>query len=162
MNREVVLTYLEALIQATEKKGNIIVELTKISKDQERVAQKVDFELDEFTRLLDEKEVWIQELETIDNGFGPTFDRIKDTLVSEKEQYKEKIVQLQTVIGEVTTKAVELQVLEKRNKLLVDRRIAEGKAKVKTATVSNKIASSYYKNMANTHYNASYFMDQKK
>ncbi|MDO5291516.1 MAG: hypothetical protein Q4F05_02075 [bacterium] len=162
MNREVVLTYLEALIQATEKKGNIIVELTKISKEQERVAQQVEFKLDEFTELLDQKEVWINELITIDNGFGQTFDRIKDVLVSDKEQYKEKIVQLQTIIGEVTTKAVDLQVLEKRNKLLVDRRIAEGKAKVKTATISNKIASSYYKNMANTHHNASYFMDQKK
>ena len=162
MNREMVLTYLRVLIQSTEKKEAIITQLTKLAKQQEQVAQAPSFEMDSFTSLLDEKETWIQELATIDDGFGQTFDRIKDTLVNEKQSYETEIKQLQQLIGRVTKKAVELQALERRNKLLVERRIAEKKQRLKTVQVSSKAAGSYYQNMANRHYNQSYFLDQKR
>ena len=162
MNREVVLTYLQALQQSTVKKGLIIEELIKISKQQEKVAQVPEFDINEFTQYMDQKEKWIEALSTIDNGFGQTFDRIKDTIISAKELYRKEIEKLQTTIAEVTSKAIELQTIEKRNKLMVDRRIAEGRRKIKQVKVSNKAASSYYKNMANVHYNQSYFLDSKK
>lgn len=162
MNRESVLTYINILIESTKKKELIITELTKITKKQEQVALAPTFELDLFTSLLDEKETWIQALATIDNGFGQTFDRIKESLTTEKESYKAEIMELQSVIGRVTEKAVELQALERRNKMQVDRRIAEGREKIKTVKVSSKAAGSYYQNMANRHYNESYFLDQKR
>ncbi len=162
MNREVVLTYLEALIQSTEKKGEIIEKLLEIAKEQETAALAPKFDLDEFTSLINQKDPWIQQLTTIDNGFGQTFERIKEIVIQEKDSYRTELLQLQDLISSITTKAVELQALEKRNKSLVDRRIAEGKQKIKTATVSNKIASSYYQNMSNQHYNDSYFLDKRK
>ena len=162
MNKEVVLTYLSALIQSTEKKGKIIEQLLLISRKQEEVSKNPEFNLDEYLGLLDEKQPWIDELAKIDDGFSQTFERIQDHIKSEKHLYVTQLQQLQALIASVTTKAVELQAIEKRNKSFVDRRIMDGRQKVKSHTVSNKVVSNYYKNMANQHYNQSYFLDRKK
>ena len=131
MNREVVITYLEALIQATEKKKAIIEQLFALAKEQEELSRALEFDLDAFHKTMEEKGKWIEALSTIDNGFSQTFDRIKDVIMSDKEAYRKEIETLQRVIANVTKIAVELQVLEKRNKLAVDRRIAESRQKMK-------------------------------
>lgn len=153
--------YVSILLDTLQKKNTQLEELVKLCKEQENLVAKESFDVDSFVVTIDKKQAILQELERLDEGFANVYQRVGETIQGHKEQYKESIQTMQKMIQTITEKTIAIQGMEQRNKVRVEMAIGQQRHKIKNFKVSNKTASSYYKNMANQHMGQSYFMDRK-
>lgn len=154
--------YISILLDTLQKKNTQLEKLVHLCKEQENLVAKESFDVDSFVVTMDKKQVILQELERLDEGFANVYQRVGEIIQGQKQQYKDTIQTMQKMIRQITEKTLEVQGLEQRNKARVEMAIRQQRHKIKSFKVSNKTASSYYKNMANQHMGQSYFMDRKK
>ena len=98
----------------------------------------------------------------MDQGFETVYDRIKEQLLGNKEQYAAQIRALQSLIGELTDKSVKLQTMEQRNKSAVEQQFRKSREKIRQGRQNKQAALNYYKNMNNSNYVPPQFLDDKK
>ena len=108
--------YLSVLEDSLKKKLQILDELTDYTMQQQELLKVEELDYEAFDRLVDQKEPLIQKIMELDQGFETVYDRIKEQLLGNKEQYAAQIRALQSLIGELTDKSVKLQTMEQRNK----------------------------------------------
>lgn len=162
MNQYEVEVYLTALENALEKKDKILEKLCYMSGEQKELFKKEIFDVEYFDSLVEQKQQLLLQLEQIDDGFTTAYHKISLLLKEEKVIYKKQINRLQEKITQITNRAIGLQVIEKEVNGKFTLYLQQEKNKVKTFKMNKQRANSYYKNMANQHYNQSYFIDQKK
>ena len=155
-------TYVQLLINSLEKKSVLLSEIIKITYSQERILLTDSMDMDAFQRTIEEKEVLIQQIQEIDDGFEAVYARVQEEFQVNKKLYVQEISQLQVLIKKITDESVILQALEARNKNRFDIQSQNNRKEIKQFKVSNETARSYYKNMSNQHQGQSYFLDKKK
>ena len=153
--------YVHILINTLTKKNNLLDKLIQITLLQVEYIAAIPFDMDNFDQTLVEKELIIEQLNQLDDGFEKVFDHVKEEISTNKILHKEEILQLQELIKQATEKSVKLQTTEVHNKSKLETYFANKKKEIKNFKVSSQIASSYYKNMANQHKGQSYFLDKK-
>ena len=79
-----------------------------------------------------------------------------------KEEYKDQILEMQGLITRVTDLSVKLSALEEKNKASLEAKLQGKRQNIRQFKVSKQTADKYYKNMIGMQTGASYFMDQKK
>ena len=157
------IVYIDILIETLEKKVVLLKKIIDISNFQSDLMDKgEDVESAELDRTFDNKDVLIGHINSIDNGFEQIFERTKVEISQNSKQYKTQIQELQKLIGEVTECSVRIQAIEQRNKVKMERYFATRRNKIKEFNVTNKMATNYYKNMADRHKGEAYFLDKKK
>ena len=154
--------YLSVLEDSLKKKLQILDELTDYTAQQQELLKVEELDYEAFDRLVDQKDPLIQKIMELDQGFETVYDRIKEQLLSNKEQYAAQIKALQSLIGELTDKSVKLQTMEQRNKSAVEQQFRKSREKIRQGRQNKQAALNYYKNMNNSNYVPPQFLDDKK
>lgn len=158
-----VQTNLQILIEALEKKINYMQEINHYTKEQERLLKEDEVNYKLFNNIMDNKQVRIDKIAELDAGFKPTFGRIQGVLNTQPEIYKEEIIRMKELIKVIGDIGVDIQVLERRNKVQFDSKAGRTKNKVKTYRKNKKAATNYYDNIKKQNKSGnSYFFDSKK
>jgi flagellar biosynthesis/type III secretory pathway chaperone len=154
--------YLSVLEDSLKKKLQILDELTDYTTQQQELLKVEELDYEAFDRLVDQKDPLIQRIMELDQGFETVYDRIKEQLLGNKEQYAAQIRALQSLIGELTDKSVKLQTMEQRNKSAVEQQFRKSREKIRQGRQNKQAALNYYKNMNNSNYVPPQFLDDKK
>ena len=154
--------YVTALEESLEKKIRVLDEIYRISRLQTEILDKKPMDFERFDAYVDDKDICIEKLNKLDEGFETLYDKIKEELLEQKAQYAGQIKHLQELIGEITDKSVAIQAQESRNKALVEKHFTRERQELGKSRISSKAAYGYYKNMNKSTVVDSHFMDQKK
>ena len=142
--------YLGILEESLQKKLLVLNEIIEYNNKQEKLLKQENVSLDELDDNMNQKDVLIQKLLKLDEGFEVLYERIREQLINNKEKYKEQIKRLQNMISEVTEKSVSIQAQETRNKKMIEDYFRKGKQQLRQGRQASKAAYDYYKNMNNT------------
>ena len=154
--------YLSVLEDSLKKKLQILDELTDYTMQQQELLKVEELDYEAFDRLVDQKDPLIQRIMELDQGFETIYDRIKEQLLDNKEQYAAQIKALQSLIGELTDKSVKLQTMEQRNKSAIEQQFRKSREKIRQGRQNKQAALNYYKSMNNANYVPPQFLDDKK
>ena len=108
--------YVTALQTALQEKRKILRELLQLTQEQEQILGNKEMDADDFERLLQEKEKWLNKIQELDKGFQNLFDKIGSSLKENKQQYKQQILSMQEDIRAITDCGVQIEALEKKNR----------------------------------------------
>ena len=154
--------YVMVLIQSLEKKKEILNKLIEKNKEQGTLFINEDSDPDRLEENIQEKNVLVEQLNQLDDGFQQIYDRIKVILQEQKESYKEEICAMKQLITEITDRSTTVQTQELRNRDLAVKRFSSVKGNIRQARASNQVASQYYKSMSKVNTVDSQFLDSKK
>lgn len=155
-------SYLHILQDSLIKKSALLREIEEKSKEQSELIKNPDKNLAAIDLNMDEKNLLIQEVLKIDEGFEHLYQRIKQELEENKAQYKEEILKIKALISEVTEKSTSIQVIEARNKTEMDVFFSKQKKGIQTKRNAMSVARDYYQNMNKVKHVSPQFMDHKK
>jgi flagellar biosynthesis/type III secretory pathway chaperone len=155
-------TYVYILIDTLLKKNSLLDNLIQTTLFQKECITEETPDMDQFEQTLSEKEILIDQLNQLDDGFEVIYDHVKDEISNNKLKHKDDILKLQELIRQVTEKSTKLQALELQNKSIIEFYFANKKKEIKNFKRSSQTASNYYKNMSNQNQGESYFLDKKK
>ncbi len=155
-------TYVHILTDTLFKKNFLLDKLIQITEMQEKYITLTPPDMDNFESSLTDKEIIIEKINELDEGFEKIYEHVKEEIVSNKLNHKVAISELQNLIKQVTEKSAKLQTLELKNKKSLEIFFANKKKEIRDFKKSSETASSYYKNMMNQQLDESYFLDKKK
>ena len=139
--------YLNVLKDSLVKKEKILIDLIDKSEEQAEVVKAEEVDWDDFTRLVDEKGVLVDEIMKLDDGFETLYAKIKEGLEENKDKYKETILEIKELIKSVTDKSATLQALEYKNKTIIEGAFANTRREIKQSKLGQKAAADYYNKM---------------
>lgn len=155
-------TYIKILQDTLIKKDQILEELLQLTIQQENVLINKAMDYEVFEICISRKEVFINQLNQLDDGFGILYERVREELSDSKDKYKDQIIAIQQVIKDIISKSTKLQVMENKNKLSMELFLSDQKKDVRSIKMNNKMATNYYSNMSGKNLNESFFFDKKK
>ena len=150
------------MLETLKKKGSILQALLEATKRQTKIAEADEFDLDDFESNIDQKDVLLEQLNELDEGFDSVFQKIRSTLTSEKEAYRSQLSEIQDLIRKCVDLGVEIQTTEERNRNRLESVFAIRQKELRQIRTNSKTVSNYYKTMNPNQGSESYFMDQKK
>lgn len=156
------ITYIRMMIDVLGKKEVHLTKLLELTTEQEAVLKAEEFNEAEFALLIEKKSENLRKLDEFDSGFQSIYNRVAEELVNNKEEYKEQILEMQSLITRVTDLGVKLSALEEKNKNALEVKFREKRQDIRQFKVSKQTADKYYKNMIGMQTGASYFMDKKQ
>jgi flagellar biosynthesis/type III secretory pathway chaperone len=114
--------YLELLEESLVKKIKVLDEIGEFNLKQKSLfttySERPDF--DRFDEYIEEKDRLINELNLLDEGFEALYERVAETLKTDREANAPRIKRLQNLIREITDKSSTLQAQEAENKKLME------------------------------------------
>lgn len=152
--------YLEILTDSLKKKSKVLDEIMQYNSDQENLLRQESISLEELDANMELKDGLVQKLVQLDDGFETLYERIKEQLLTQKDQYKAQIGQMQELISQITEKSVSIQAQEARNKGMIENYFARERGQLRQSRQVSKAAYGYYKSMSNGV--SSQLLDQKK
>lgn len=155
-------SYVQMLEDSLGKKCDILRQLQYLTQQQAEILQDEESAPEAFEKNVEEKDVLIQHLETLDVGFEQVFSKVEQELQVNREQYRDSILHMQEKIQEITERSSRLQVMEKQNRDLALKRFSGIRSQARDLRQSGKAVSSYYQNMMKTGAVEPQFMDSKK
>lgn len=155
-------SYINIMIESLQKKVAVLDEVIKCSEGQKAVLEDANLDPDTFQEDVRKKAIWIEKLEKLDDGFDSLYQKVKEELQDNKEQYKEEIHKMQDLIRQITERSAQIQALEARNKELVEAKFSSIRKQAREVRNSQKIVQQYYRNMQKLNYIDPQFMDNKK
>ena len=155
-------SYLQILQDSLIKKLELLEEIEKKSLEQSDMIKEpnVDLELIDFN--MDEKAKLIDEVLVLDDGFESIYEKIREQLLANKEQFKSQIHTLRGLIEKVTEKNASIQAIEARNKAQMDIVFSNQKKELQGRRNAMSVARDYYQNMNKVKHVSPQFLDQKK
>lgn len=158
-----IIVQIDLMVESLEKKKLFLEEILRYTKEQATLLTKEELDLRSFNNIMKNKQVRIDKLIQLDQGFESLFERIRTTITNQPDIYKEAIQQMQSLIKETTDLGVEIQVQEERNKIQFDAKSKNVKGEVK-AFRHHKSAMKKYQNNYNKQQKADspHFFDSKK
>lgn len=154
--------YIDILKDSLTKKKLVLENILKENEEQRKIAQAEKFDYDSFDECYDRKGKLISELNLLDSGFESIYERVSDVLTSKRDEYREDIIVLKSLVKQVTELSMEIEASEKRNKELIEKATSGMQNEIKTARVTTKAASDYYHSMNKLNVIDPQFMDKKK
>lgn len=155
-------TYISIMKESLIRKRDYLEEILELTTKQGELVKKIEFDENEMDKIIDRKDILINNINEIDRGFMSVYDRIKSDLEDNSSEYKSELVTIQGYISECVDLGVEIQTSEERNRASMEAAFASGFTGVKQAKTSLKVASKYYKSMSGSVVNDSFMYDKKK
>ena len=155
-------SYLQILQDSLAKKLGLLIQLEDKSRAQSELLKEAELDFKAVDSNMDEKAVLIQEILKLDDGFESLYQRIKEQLLLNKEQYKTEISILKSLISQITDKNASIQALEARNKAEMDLYFSKQKRGIQSRKNAMSVARDYYQNMNKVKHVSPQFLDQKK
>ena len=157
-----ITSYLNILQDSLVKKLELLEQIEKKSLDQAEMIKDTNVNLDLVDANMDEKASLIDEIFKLDNGFESIYEKVREELLTNKEQFRTQIHNLQALISKITEKSASIQAIEGRNKAQMDIVFATQKKEVQSRRNAMSVARDYYQNMNRAKHAAPQFLDQKK
>ena len=154
--------YVTALKESLEKKLKVLEELYRLCLSQSELLNKEELDYEAFDTLVDEKDICIEKLEKLDEGFEIVYNRVKPELESNKAMYAAEIKAMQELIVKITDKSTSITALEERNKKGVTATLKRDKKGLSESKRSVSVAMNYYKSMNGINVPDSQYLDKKK
>lgn len=139
--------YVTALKESLQKKLNVLDEIYRISMLQQDILSEESADYETFDRYVDDKDVCIEKLEKLDEGFELTYNRVKEELDGNRAAYTDDIRLMQKLISDITEKSASIQALEERNRKGVEEHFAKDRRQARDSKRSVNVAMNYYRNM---------------
>ncbi|MCQ2536665.1 MAG: hypothetical protein MJ110_06830 [Lachnospiraceae bacterium] len=140
--------YLSVLQDSLRQKNELLTELGQLCDEQESILRDETLDADTFDGLVNQKDVLIDRIVKLDNGFEAVYDKIRDKVEIEKKLYTKEISQIQELLTKTIELTTVLQAKEKRLKNMLDRKIAGMKKEIGQARRGSRAAYDYYKSMS--------------
>ncbi len=154
--------YISILIESLTNKIAILDEIIDLNNRQSSLIGQDDFDMEMFDQIVIQKSGLIKKLDLLDSGFESIYERIRQELALNKAKYAAEISELQKLIARVTDQSASIQTSEERNRQKIEEYFKHTRASYKSARVSVKAASTYYKAMSNLNTVDPQLMDKKK
>lgn len=154
--------YIQIMIESLQKKLDILSAIKEHNRQQEALLKQEDVGLDEWEGIIEKKSQCIDQLNQLDDGFGELYNRLKDELQQNKEQYKEQIAAMKQLIAQITDASVDIKAQELRNKKLAESQFSAFKKQTKSLRQNRQVASLYDATMKKLNYVDAQFWDQKQ
>jgi flagellar biosynthesis/type III secretory pathway chaperone len=154
--------YLQMLEDSLDKKIDILRQLQVLCDAQTEILEDPGATPDELEDNVDKKAALIRKLEGLDKGFDSLFDRVKQEVTQHKEDYRDAILRMQEKITDITGRSSHLQVTEQHNQELARKKFSYVRSQAKELRQSEKVVTSYYKNMMKVNTTDPQFLDRKK
>ena len=156
--------YLELLEESLVKKIKVLDEIGEFNLKQKSLfttySERPD--LDKFDEYIEEKDRLIEELNMLDEGFEAFYERVADTLKTDREANAPRIKRLQNLIREITDKSSTLQAQEAENKKLMEGYFKNVRSGIGKERTSLNAAYSYMQAQRGLGGTESLYMDSKK
>lgn len=152
--------YVRVLRESLEKKVELLTLIKEENVTQARVLKDPNSTPDEFETTIDNKDGWVDQISTLDDGFSVIFDKVKPLLTNQKQKYRDEISRMKDLVRQITDLTTEVKKQEQENYLLAEQKFAGIKKQVKKIRKSQNAVSNYYKTM-NGEY-SSQFLDSTK
>jgi gas vesicle protein len=146
-------SYLQIMIEGLTKKEALLDILLDKNKAQLQCVKGKEYEdvdWDVFNLLVSEKDVAINKINEIDDGFTDVYERIRDEVINNKDKYRDQVQKLQELITRLTEKGARIQTEEERNRQIIDAIFQKTRQQIKTQRTSINVASNYYRTMSNS------------
>ncbi len=153
---------LDMLEESLVKKIEVMKKIQDENARQKEILsnpETVDFE--EFDKTLDIKGEYIDKLLLLDDGFQSLFDKMKEEIGNNKDQYAEQIKRMQGLIEEITGLSASIEAEEHRNKKLAETYFSMTREHMNQSKQSSVAAFNYYQTMNNFKNIPPQFMDKK-
>lgn len=154
--------YLNILQDSLKKKKEVLEEIERLCRMQSELLSAEPVDYDKFDQLVDGKDVCIEQLGKLDEGFELLYERVRGELQDGKEQYASWIQETQSLITEIMDRSVAIQTQESRNRIAVERAFQKERQGIGRGKRSLNVAMDYYRSMNNSHVVPPQYMDQKK
>ena len=154
--------YVTALEESLEKKIRVLDEIYRISQLQTEILDKKPMDFERFDAYVDDKDICIEKLNKLDEGFEILYERVGQELKENRAAYEKQIVHMQQMITEITDKSVAIQTLEERNRKAVAEVFSDERKELGQGKRSLNVAMNYYRNMSGTNAVPPQYMDKKK
>ena len=154
--------YIAILKQSLKKKIDVLEELAKLCDYQSELIGAENFDYERFDAYVADKDVCLENIEKLDEGFETLYQRVKDELDSNRSRYAEDIRDMQASITKITELGVSIEAKEQRNRQGIERVILEDRKKLREGKRSLSVARNYYQNMNMSGMDTSMYMDKKK
>ena len=155
------MEYITALRDSLKKKLRILEEISNLSKLQSELLTAEELDYEAFDKLVDDKDVCIEKIEELDEGFELVYKRVEEELKDHKGQYKDLISQMQELISKITEQSTSIQALEERNRQAVTNAINRDRRAISEGKRSVNVAMNYYRNMNGFNVPNSQYLDKK-
>lgn len=155
-------SYLQILQDSLDKKLQMLVKIEEKSLEQSAMLKNQEVDLVAVDKNMDEKAELIEKVLSIDNGFESIYEKIREQLISNKEQYKDEIKTIKALIEKVTEKSASIQAIEARNKAQMEVVFNSQKKSLQGKRNAMSVARDYYQNMNNVKHVSPQFLDRKK
>ncbi|MCR4717798.1 MAG: hypothetical protein K5656_11535 [Lachnospiraceae bacterium] len=153
---------LKILRDSMDKKERILNNLISMTEQQADYLASDEFEFDVFEDMMNTKDLMIDELNSVDNGFESVYNRVRDELKAHPELYKNEIRDLKNCIREITSLSVELQALEERNKNRLEQFFLSKRGEITGYRRATNKVNAYYQTMTGANSVVDSMMDRKK
>ena len=130
--------YVQMMRESLEKKIRILEEIRLLNREQNQILQDDNATPDQFDENIDKKQVLIDQLTGLDNGFQQMYNRVREALNSNRALYADEIRKMQMYIREITDLSATIQAQEKRNKQLAEVKFSNIKSKAKEVRKSQQ------------------------
>ena len=153
--------YVKILRESLEKKVELLTLISEENDVQSRVLSDPNSEPDAFQMTIDNKDKWISDISTLDNGFNTIFEKVKPLLENQKAKYRDEIARMKDLVRQITDLTTQVEKQEKENYHLAQQKFAGVRKRAQKIRKSQNAVSSYYKSMNGTGYD-SQFLDSTK
>lgn len=157
--------YVQIMIESLTKKSELLDTLIRKNEAQNKCISGKEYEdidWDAFNLLVAEKEIAIERINKMDEGFQSLYDRVKEQLNADKDKYSDKIKEIQRLIGIITEQGVTIRTGEERNRQIIEKVLGNRKKVIKKMRSSLRVASSYAQTMSPNFGSELSSMDDKK
>ena len=155
-------SYLQILRDSLDKKLKLLIAIEKKSLEQTEMLKSPEVDLAAVDVNMDEKAELIDKVLLLDEGFESIYAKIREQLTLNKEQYKDEIKAIKSMIEKVTEKSTSIQAIEARNKAQMEVVFSSQKRALQNRRSAMSVARDYYQNMNKVKHVSPQFLDQKK
>lgn len=152
----------QILMESLEKKNRILDEIIRENEVQEKILKEEELDMDALDESTDRLGVFTEQLERLDDGFEAVYDRTREELIANRENYRNEIARMQELIGQITDKVVKINAAQMRNKRQAESQFKKSRDQIGKAASQIKVSRNYYNNMNRLNYVAPQFYDNKK
>ena len=154
--------YIHIMAESLEKKRDVLGRILELNRQQDFLLQDPNLSPEEFEQNMQFKSSMVDQLNLLDNGFEELYERVRDLLNTNREQYAKEIVQMQELIKDITAKTTQIQAQEVRNRDKAAKKFSDVREQVRGVRNSQKVVKQYYDNMMSARNTNAQMIDNKK
>lgn len=146
----IVEDYIQIMIESLTKKSEILDHLIVKNEEMRNCVENSKYDeidWDSFNLIVAQKDIYIDRIVKMDDGFQSLYDRVKEQLNEDKDKYADQIRQIQKLIEKITGQGVKIRTGEERNRKMIEKVLGSKKKEIKRTRNSLKVANSYAQTM---------------